>query len=200
MNMKWFWDPCRRHRADLCLLAGNALSEPETNKHTLHLANCADCRKYHDEIISVAKPLAGWETNFAHIEPTPDTQIRWANAIQVATGGNRRKQPVPELTFAATLGNAIRLSFLELVWPCRRIWAGLAAVWVLILAVNVSMHDRSQAAMAKTAPSAEMIMTWRQQERLLTELIGPSETRAAAPPKPFSPRPSSERRFEILTT
>jgi hypothetical protein len=198
MNMKWFWDPCRRHRANLCLLAGNALSEPETNKLTLHLAECADCRKYHDEIISVAKPLTDWETNFAHIEPTPDTQIRWAKAIQAAADVNRREQPVRELTFAATVGNAVRLSFRELIWPCRRIWAGLAAVWILVLAVNVSMHDRSQATMATTAPSAEMIMTWRQQERLLAELMDPNEPRVAVPPKPFSPRPSSERSFEIL--
>jgi len=86
----------------------------------------------------------------------------------------------------------------ELVWPCRRIWAGLAVTWVVILAVNFSIQDKSEIITEKS-PTPEMIMAWRQQERLLVELIGPNETHAAAPPKPFSPRPSSERRFEIST-
>ena len=88
----------------------------------------------------------------------------------------------------------------ELVWPCRRIWAGLAAVWILILAANVSMQDHSQTTMAKTSPTPEMILSFRQQEKILAELIGPNETRVSRPPKPSLPRPSSERRFEILTT
>ena len=89
----------------------------------------------------------------------------------------------------------------ELIWPCRHIWAGLATAWVVILAVNFSIQDKSELAAEKSPPTTpEMIMTWRQQERLLAELIGPNEMRAATPPKTFSPRPSSERRFEILTT
>jgi predicted anti-sigma-YlaC factor YlaD len=200
MNMKWFWDPCRRCRSSISLLASGAPSDPEMDRLIGHLANCADCRKYHDEMVSLARPLADWETNFAYVEPTPETQSRWVKAIQGAVDVNRRKEPVREFTFAVTLGNAVRLSFLELVWTSRRIWTGLASVWILILAANFSMQDRSQTTMAKTAPSAEMIMTWRQQERLLAELIGPNEPRVAVPPKPFSPRPSSERRFETLKT
>jgi hypothetical protein len=42
-------------------------------------------------------------------------------------------------------------------------------------------------------------MTFPQQEKLLAELMGPDKPRVAVPLKPFSPRPSSERRFEILT-
>jgi hypothetical protein len=44
-----------------------------------------------------------------------------------------------------------------------------------------------------------MMLTFRQQELLLAELIGPNETQAAEPPKTFTPRPRSERRFETLT-
>ncbi|HKW31176.1 MAG TPA: hypothetical protein VJT54_17765 [Verrucomicrobiae bacterium] len=196
--MKWFLKRCERHRRSICLLAGSALSKPELNELRVHLANCADCRKYHDEMVSLAKPLADWETNFAHVEPSPETRIRWAKAVQVAADVNRRKRPVRELTFAATLGNAVRLPFRELIWPCRRIWMGLAAVWVVILAVNFSAHDTELVAGKSPPPTPEMILTFRQQERLLAELIGPNEPRVAVPPKPFSPRPSSERQFEIL--
>ena len=79
----------------------------------------------------------------------------------------------------------------ELIWPCRRIWMGLAAVWVLLFIVNFSQRDSSEF-MAKKTPSPEMILTFRQQERLLAELIGPDELRAAEPPKIFSPKPRTE--------
>jgi hypothetical protein len=196
--MKWFLNRCECHRRSICLLAGNALPEPEMNELRTHLANCADCRKYHDEMVSLTRPLADWEANFAHVEPTPETQSRWTKAVQMAADVNRRKRPVRELTFAATLGNAVRLSFQELIWPCRHVWASLAAVWVVILAVNFSAHDTELMAGKSPPPTQEMIMTFRQQEKLLAELMGPNEPHIAAPAKPFSPRPSSERRFETL--
>jgi hypothetical protein len=98
----------------------------------------------------------------------------------------------------------------ELVWPCRHVWAGLTAVWVVILVVNFSMRDHSQSFAEKSAPpTAEMVLTWQQQQQLLAELLGPDEPRAAAPagrntlppgrPKPSLPRPSSERLFQMMT-
>lgn len=90
--------------------------------------------------------------------------------------------------------------WLELIWPSRRIWAGLAAVWLLILAANVSLHDGSQAMARKSSPpTPAMIMAFRQQEKLLAELIGPRETPVAEPPKPSLPQPRSQRRNEVLT-
>ena len=110
-----------------------------------------------------------------------------------------RHQVVESTRRSSILGWPILL-WRELVWPCRRIWSGLTAVWILILVTNVSMQDHSQLATAKSLPAPEIIMTWRQQERLLAELVGPDEMRAAPPPKAFLPRPSSERRLEILMT
>jgi len=81
----------------------------------------------------------------------------------------------------------------ELIFPSRRIWASLAAVWILILAVNFAQRDHSPVVMAKTAPTQEMILSFRQQEKLLGELIGQSEPRIAEPPKIFLPAPRSER-------
>lgn len=88
----------------------------------------------------------------------------------------------------------------ELIWPSRRIWAGLAAVWVLMIAANVSMRDRTPTVAMKSASGPVMILSFRQQERLLTELLGPDEPRAAGPATPLVPRPRSEGRFEILMT
>ena len=90
--------------------------------------------------------------------------------------------------------------WLELILPSRRIWAGLAAVWVLMIAVNVSLRDHSPGMAMKSAPGAAMILSFQQQEKLLTELMGPSEMRVAQPAQPLVPRPRSEGRFEILMT
>lgn len=120
--------------------------------------------------------------------------------VEVAADVNRRKQPVRELLFAATLANAIRLSFLELVWPCRRTWTALAAVWVLIFIFNVSQRDKSELAARKLPPpSPEAIMAWRQQEKLLAELIGPSAPGDAERRKIFLPKPRTEN-TEVLAT
>ena len=70
---------------------------------------------------------------------------------------------------------------------------------MVILAVNFSAHDPELVAGKSPPPTREMILTFRQQEKLLAELMGPNEPQVAVPPKPFSPRPSSERQFEILT-
>jgi hypothetical protein len=87
----------------------------------------------------------------------------------------------------------------ELFWPCRRIWAGLAAIWIVIFMVNFLQRDKSEMMAGKTPlPSPEMILVLRQQERLLAELTDQKETPMAEPPKLFLPQPRSERRMEIL--
>jgi hypothetical protein len=61
--------------------------------------------------------------------------------------------------------------WLELIWPCRRIWTGLAAVWVLLLIVSLSQRDDSRTVLAQSPQSAEMMMALRQQEQKLNELL-----------------------------
>jgi hypothetical protein len=88
----------------------------------------------------------------------------------------------------------------ELIFPSRRIWAGLAATWILIFVFNFAQRDPAELLARKSPPPApQMILTFRQQERLLTELIGPNEVQAVAP-TPFLPQPRSEGRIEILMT
>ena len=190
--MKWFLNRCQRHRQSICLLASGALSEPERSRVENHLAACADCRKYCDETRKVAAPLANWEGNFRHIEPDQIIRMRWAKVVEAAG------EPAPIRRLTPIM--AIVEWWHDVIWPCRRIWAGLAAVWVVILAVNFSMRDNSQTmALKSSPPSLEMIRAFQQQERLLAELIGPRETRNAEPPKSFLPQPRSQRRIELLT-
>ena len=190
--MNWFPNRCGRYRRSICLLAGGALSEPERSQVENHLAACPDCKKYHEEMSKMAVPLANWEQNFRHLEPDQIVRMRWAKAIEAAAAPAPVRRPAP-ITAIFEWGQ-------DMIGPCRRIWGGLAVIWVVILAVNFSMRADAQTRAMKSSPSSpEMIMAFQQQERLLVELIGPRETRNAEPSKLFLPQPRSQRRMEHLT-
>jgi hypothetical protein len=118
---------------------------------------------------------------------------------------NRRNRPVREFIFAATLFRRLHSTLnaqrSTIFWPHPKAWAGLAAIWILILAVNFSIRDRSPVLAKKSSPpSPEVIVELRQQQRMLAELIGPRDIRDADRSKSFVPQPRSERPFEILVT
>lgn len=81
-----------------------------------------------------------------------------------------------------------------ILWPHPKAWAGLAAVWIFILAVNVSLREPSPRLAEKSAPpSPEVLVELRKQQLMLAELIGPRETRDADRPRIFTPKPRGER-------
>lgn len=87
----------------------------------------------------------------------------------------------------------------SVLWPHPVAWAGLAAVWILIFAVDFSTRDSTPAMAEKLSPpTAEVIVEVRKQQRLLAELMGPRETREADRQKVFMPKPRSEH-TEVLT-
>jgi len=86
----------------------------------------------------------------------------------------------------------------ELLWPCPQAWAGLAAVWLLILGLNAA--TREPARVAKTAhasPPREVLMALREQRRLFVELVEPFPP--AEQVKTFIPRPRSEISHRTVT-
>ena len=63
----------------------------------------------------------------------------------------------------------------ELIWPCRRAWIGLAAIWLALLAVNARLSDHPIAWPALGSSSAaEMMQSWEEQTRVLAELTQPA--------------------------
>jgi len=95
---------------------------------------------------------------------------------------------------------AAKIFWHELFFPCRRLWTGLAVIWVLILVVNVSLHDRPPAGgTAKSSSTAGLIMILKDQQKILAELVGDRAGPADSDrPKTFSPKPRTER-IEMLT-
>jgi hypothetical protein len=121
------------------------------------------------------------------------------DAVLVAADVNRRSAPLREFTFAATAVRVLAIFYRELIWPCRRTWAGLAAVWLAILAFNLPQAERGQIASAKATTSpAGMRVALLEQKRLLAELIGPvSQLSPAESPRRPKGQPRSERRLEL---
>jgi hypothetical protein len=113
----------------------------------------------------------------------------WRAEILVAADVNRR-EGVRAFTSAATIRSRLR----EIFWPAPAAWAGLAAVWIFIFAVNFSMRDASPRIAEKSAPpSPEVIVELKKQQLLFAELMGPHETPDADRQKIFAPKPRSER-------
>ena len=83
----------------------------------------------------------------------------------------------------------------EFILPCRRIWAGLAAVWIFLLVMDASLADHTQVARRDTPlPSPQMMAAMQEQERWLEEMVGPIESPAADDSRPLTPQPRSERK------
>lgn len=85
----------------------------------------------------------------------------------------------------------VRLS--SIFWPHPVAWAGLAAVWIFIFAVDLSARDRMPViAQHDSPPTVEVMVEVRLQQRLLAELLGPHESRDGDRSKLLVPRPRSE--------
>jgi len=182
--MKRFFNPCGRHRRDVCLRAVNLLAEPEAERLARHLAACVDCRSYAEEIEAVRLPLANWSGNSRDISPGPAAQARWAKAVLAAGEPAMANRPA-SLT-------AFQTWWRDVIWPRRRIWAGLAAVWVVILMVNLSQRSPSPSMITRPQSASEMA-SFRDQRKLLNELLAERSWPVAAEQrKLFLPKPRTE--------
>jgi hypothetical protein len=121
----------------------------------------------------------------------------WRAEILAATDAQltRHPSPVTRHSWLSTINHQLSTFF----WPHPKAWAGLAAAWVFIFALNFSMRDKTPVMAEKSAsPSPEMVVELKQQQRLFAELIGANQAREAETPR-FLPQPRSER-AEILMT
>jgi hypothetical protein len=86
----------------------------------------------------------------------------------------------------------------ELVLPSRKVWVGMAGVWVVILGLRVMAGGDESSTMRQakvSAPSAEVVAALREQKTMLAQLLDPSAMPPALPP-PRVPGPRGERRSE----
>jgi hypothetical protein len=184
--MKQLSEPCGGYCESLSLLASGVLPREESARLESHLASCDECRRNYEELSSVAGGLAKWEENFADLEASAAAQARWVRDFAKASESSR----------------AVRIGFVywffdwckDMVWPCRRIWAGLATVWLVLLGVNLTQQDPGRTEAMKSRPSPEMVRAYLAQERFLDEFSRPAPKPEVKPPKPPETEPRSERR------
>jgi len=105
-----------------------------------------------------------------------------------ATAAQPSQQPEPlfSLTFVA-------MKFWhESIRPWRRIWAGMAAIWLVLLALNLATRETPKMARHQTSPpDPELLAALRERERLMRQWFEPIAPPPAATPK--IPGPRSER-------
>ena len=123
---------------------------------------------------------------------------------------NAKLDAIRKETIAAECGGETRNSKLEirsagafwraLFWPHPRAWAALAAVWLAIIAIDLSLREPSPPALARRpqAPAPQVLAALKEQKRLLAELLGSAPPAEAVPVGGVAPRPRSEGRIESV--
>lgn len=90
----------------------------------------------------------------------------------------------------------------ELILVYPRVWSGLAAIWLVIFALQFASRDASPA-IAKNSPppSPEMLAAIQNQKRLLAEMLQDGvKANDTDRPKPSRPPPHSELSMPFVTT
>ncbi len=131
-------------------------------------------------------------------EPRLD-QVRRQALAELAAGASSealRHGPTERL-FKRSVANIeygiLKKLWLELLWPSRRALAGMAVVWLALLAANFGMKSTGiSAPPARSARKGELVQAFQEQRRLLAELLPTTTPPPAEPPRPAS-RPRSER-------
>jgi len=182
--MRWLFKPCGRYRQNICLLASGDLSEEQKEEAQSHLASCADCRKYFEELKAVTTPLSICEKSFAQFEATPRLQMRWTKAIEAETRV-RLREPV-------SIPQAFQRLWRELLLPLRWHLAGMGALWMIVAILNAEPSSPPADMAQSKAPPRQLLMALRENRRQISELINPTAAESDALPDPFAPKRRSE--------
>jgi hypothetical protein len=119
------------------------------------------------------------------------------DSIRRAVVGNLNNEGAKAQSWAAGFA-ALCLGFpnklwRELVLPSRRVWTGLAAVWMVLFIVNVSQRDNVSSVTGQPVHSSPVMMSWQVQQRLMNEVLA---DRVAPPdvdrPRNVAPKPRTE--------
>jgi hypothetical protein len=136
-------------------------------------------------------------------QPLRQVPADWRQEILSAAQQASLPEHAPRTTHPAhprrSLLSTINSQLSTLLWPHPAAWAGLAAVWLLILGFNQATREATPLVAKRASPvSPQVFMAYREQERLLGELLGPRETPVAERPKAEAPRPRSEGGRQML--
>ena len=164
-----------------------------------HLAACPACARLFGEGEKLeARMMTG-------LNRGPRTAALWEQIERKVAAAAFTSRPRPPARVSQAVGWRAALGTLgaqlRAGWqPSRWAWAGLAAAWVVILALNFAARDPDASLVAgQELPSAsEVRFALKQKQLLMAELAVLSEPAPADKPKAVRPSPHSERRNETL--
>ena len=109
-----------------------------------------------------------------------------------------KEQSFPAVFVSSLLGCSNKF-WQELIFPCRRTWTGLAAVWLLLFIVNFFQRETVSSVTGQPVRSQAVMMSWQVQQRWMNELLADrSSPPEADRPKILSPKPRTEKN-EMMT-
>jgi hypothetical protein len=119
------------------------------------------------------------------------------DAIRRAVVGDLNNQDANaqrgESNFVSWCLGCLSTPWRELILPSRRIWTGLAAVWALVLVVNVSLRDNVSSVTGQPVHSSPVMMSWQVQQRLMNEVLADRMTPPDVDrPRNVVPKPRTE--------
>ena len=115
------------------------------------------------------------------------------HAVMAELNNQETKEQSRQASFVASLLGCPNKLWQELIWPARRIWAGLATVWVLIFIINFSQRDNVSSVTGKPVRTVEMSMSLQEQQHWMNELFADrSSLPDADRPRNSTPRPRTE--------
>lgn len=131
----------------------------------------------------------GIESKLAQIRPEDLAALAQAEAM-------REARPVRP---GFSLLDAACEFWQEAVWPWRRAWLGMAALWLVMLLAFAATDDAPRMARSKSRPpSPEVLAVLREQKQLMSQLCEPAAS--ARPAEPRLPGRRSEIRTIVYLT
>lgn len=158
-----------------------------------HLKGCPDCARVFAEEQQV---LARLKASLNRGQRTAGLWDRMEDGIRA--GGHQRSQVFPGSVGPGNLCAA--LSRWKDSWSAPRwIWAGLTAMWAIILVLSTTARETEQAAAPRRAPSAsELRFALKQKQLWMAELAAPSAVFSANSLKAVPPGPRTEQNLVNL--
>jgi hypothetical protein len=163
-----------------------------------HLKSCPNCaRVFAEEQKLEARLKAG-------LNQGRRTTALWDAIERSVAAASRPRQAPREVRPVGGRGIlAVLAAQLQAGWQRSRwAWSGLAAAWVVILALNLAAREpeASLAAGMQLPAAAEVRFAAKQRQLLMTDLAALSEPAPAENVKTVPPSPRSDRRRETLNT
>jgi hypothetical protein len=134
------------------------------------------------------------------LQSQPMRQIPGDWREQILQGARQSDPSTLDPSARRSNARAARLSFLStLLWPSPKAWAGLAAVWVAIFALQFWSRGHSKMVATATAPqSSHFWNRLKDEQQTLVELMGNDQPSEVDQSRNRSPKPRSELRHREL--